>query len=46
MIVFPMAMAIAVAAMMVMADADTNRANMNADDGRIGSRGHKAERKD
>lgn len=45
-IVFPMAMAVAVATVIVVANADANRADMNAEDCRIGSGGQKAKRKD
>lgn len=45
-VVFPMAMTITVATVMVVANAETNRANMDADDCCLGSRGQKAKRKD
>lgn len=41
-VVFPMAMAICMATVMVVANAYTNRANMDADDCCIGSRGQEA----
>lgn len=46
MVVFPMAMTIPVAAVMVVANADTNRANMDADNCCVGSRGQQAKCKD
>ena len=46
MIMFPMAMAITVTAVMVVTNAKANRADVNADDCRIGSRGQKSKCKD